>query len=214
MSNGWLIGAVVVPVAYLLGTIPTATLVGARVGRDPRSEGSNNPGATNVYRLAGWQAGAAVLLIDVSKGAAAALLGLLLHGRHLAAVAGIAAVLGHVAPLTRRFRGGKGVASAGGMALVLWPWVSLGLLVLFAVVVAVVRIASVGSLALAVGLPIGVALTGQDRFEVAAAVVVASLVVVRHHGNIARLVRGEEVAVGRPRPTHPPTDPPSRSADP
>lgn len=207
VGSGWLASATVVLVAYALGTIPTATLVGERVGRDPRSEGSHNPGATNVYRLAGWQAGALVLAVDVGKGAAAAGLGLGVADRRLALAAGVAAVVGHVAPLTRRLRGGKGVATAGGMALVLWPWISVALAALFVVALAVVRMASVASLSMAVGLPIGVAVVGHDHVEVAAALAVALLVVVRHHGNIARLLRGEESAVGRPGPIHPPTDP-------
>ncbi len=193
MAIGWISVAVVV-VAYLLGTLPTAAVVGARVGRDPRAEGSQNPGATNVYRLAGWRAGATVLVIDVAKGAGASGLGLVAGDRRLALAAGVAAVLGHVAPITRRFRGGKGVATAGGAVLVLWPLVALALVVVFVVVVAAVRIASLGSLAMSVGLPLGVWIGGHESVEIAGAAAIALLVVVRHHENITRLLRGEEGA--------------------
>jgi acyl phosphate:glycerol-3-phosphate acyltransferase len=192
VSSGWIIGAVAVVAAYLLGTIPTASLVGGRAGHDPRTEGSHNPGASNVYRLAGWRAGVAVLVVDVGKGVVATVLGLVAGDRELALLTGAAAVLGHVAPVMRRLRGGKGVATAGGMALVLWPVASVVLLGAFAALAVTVRIASVGSLAMAAGLPLGVALTGHDRVEVVAAGVVAVLVIARHHGNIARLIRGEE----------------------
>jgi acyl phosphate:glycerol-3-phosphate acyltransferase len=205
VASGWIIVGAVIAVAYLLGTVPSAQLVAARAGHDPTREGSNNPGASNVYRLAGRRAGAIVLGVDLGKGVAATLLGLTVGGRPLALAAGAAAVFGHIAPVTRRLRGGKGVATAGGMALVLWPVVSLALLALFVVLASTVRIASVGSIAMAAGLPVGVALAASGAEEVAVATGVAVLVVSRHHENIARLIRGEErpTASEPDRPTEP-----------
>ena len=110
MDLAWLL---VVP-AYLLGTFPTAIVVGRRVGRDPTAEGSGNPGASNTFRTMGRRAGATVLVGDVAKGALAAALGLLSGNRAVGVAGGLAAVLGHVAPATRRFRGGKGVATGRG----------------------------------------------------------------------------------------------------
>src|SRR5689334_17894800 len=103
---------VLVPLAYLAGMFPTARLVGGRTGHDPTHEGSGNPGASNVYRLAGRRAGAMVFLGDFAKGALAAGVGLAVGGRALGLACGAAAVAGHIAPVTRRFRGGKGVATA------------------------------------------------------------------------------------------------------
>ena len=105
---------VVVVAAYLLGTFPTAALIGRMTGHDPTAEGSGNPGATNVLRTSGRGAGVAVLAVDVAKGALAVGLGLLVGDHTLGVIAGAAAVLGHVAPVGRRFRGGKGVATAAG----------------------------------------------------------------------------------------------------
>lgn len=194
MSAG-LIGIVVA--SYLIGTIPTARIVTRGSGVDPSREGSRNPGASNVYRLAGRAAGATVLVVDMLKGVLPAAFGYAVDGRGLAAACGLAAVVGHVVPATRRFRGGKGVATAGGMALVLWPAVSVVLIVVFVVFALVVRIASVGSIAMAAGLPIGVAATGRPAFEIGVAALVAALVVARHHDNIRRLLRGEERVVPR-----------------
>ncbi|MGY6501583.1 MAG: glycerol-3-phosphate 1-O-acyltransferase PlsY [Acidimicrobiales bacterium] len=182
----------VIMASYALGTVPTAQLVAARSGHDPTREGSGNPGASNVYRVAGRTAGVIVLLVDLAKGVVPATVGLLLDGPTLAALAGAAAVLGHVAPAWRGFRGGKGVATAGGAALVVWPLVSAALIVVFVVLAATVRIASVGSLAMAVGLPVGVAVVGRPAVEIAVAAVVAIVVIARHHENLRRLWRGEE----------------------
>lgn len=201
--------------AYVLGTLPTALLVGRRRGVDPTATGSGNPGASNVYRLLGRRAGAAVLAGDLLKGVVAALVGMAVGGRALALAAGLAAVLGHVAPVTRRFRGGKGVATAGGVALVLWPLVSLALVVVFVVVARLSRTASVASLSMAAGLPLGVAASGRQVAEVLAAAALTALVVVRHAGNIRRLARGEERTARasgpgpRPDPRPPHTIPPN-----
>src|SRR4051794_404859 len=110
---------VLVALAYFAGTFPTAALATRRTGHDPAQEGSGNPGASNVYRLAGRRAGAIVFGGDLLKGALAALAGLAAGGRALGLACGIAAVIGHIFPVTRRFRGGKGVATAAGMAVVL-----------------------------------------------------------------------------------------------
>jgi glycerol-3-phosphate acyltransferase PlsY len=186
----------VVVAGYLLGTFPTAALVGKLSGVDPTTAGSGNPGATNVYRTAGRGAGAAVLLVDLAKGALAAGLGLAVGDHTLAVVAGAAAVLGHVLPIGRP--GGKGVATAAGMAAVCYPGLSLILGGVFMIVVALTRRASVGSLVLAALLPLGVALGGHDAVEVLVTAGVSVVVIARHHENIRRLLRHEEAPL-RPR---------------
>ena len=115
------VAAACVAGAYLLGTFPTARLASRRRGVDPTGAGSRNPGATNVYRTAGRRAGVLTLVGDVVKGATAAGLGWAVGGHGLGVACGVAAVVGHVAPLTRPSRGGKGVATVAGMALVLFP---------------------------------------------------------------------------------------------
>lgn len=193
MDLEWLL---VVP-AYLLGTFPTAILVGRREGRDPTREGSGNPGASNTYRTMGRRAGATVLLGDAAKGAIAAGMGLATGNRALGVACGLAAVLGHVAPATRRFHGGKGVATGAGAVAVLLPVPALGLALVWAVAVRVTGAASAGSVAVAVGLPVAAALAGRPPGEVAAFAACSLLVVVRHRENIDRLRRGEEHSLAR-----------------
>jgi glycerol-3-phosphate acyltransferase PlsY len=178
--------------AYLLGTFPTALLVGRRQGRDPTREGSGNPGASNTLRTMGRRAGALVLVGDLGKGVAATALGWALGGRGVGVACGLAAVLGHVAPATRRFRGGKGVATGAGMALVLLPVPSLVLAALWGVVVKVTGVAALGSLAIAAGLPVAAAVSGRPAPEVVAFGACAALVAVRHVDNLRRLRHGEE----------------------
>jgi glycerol-3-phosphate acyltransferase PlsY len=128
----------------------------------------------------------------MGKGALAAGAGLLAGSRGVGVACGLAAVLGHVAPATRRFRGGKGVATGAGMALALLPAVALVLAAVWALVVRATGAASAGSLAVAVGLPLGAAVTGRPAGEVAAFAACGVLVVVRHRGNLGRLRHGEE----------------------
>ena len=183
---------VLVVLAYLLGTLPSALVVAGRQGVDPTTAGSGNPGATNVYRTAGRWAGLAVFLADAGKGAGAATLGLLVGGRPLGLACWAAATLGHVLPVTRRFRGGKGVATAGGGSLVLFPVVAAGTFVLFGLMARITGKASLGSITIAVALPVAVAGTGRGLGEVLVAVGICALVLVRHVANIRRLVAGEE----------------------
>jgi glycerol-3-phosphate acyltransferase PlsY len=188
MDLGW---ALLVP-SYLLGTFPTALLVGRREGRDPTREGSGNPGATNALRTMGRRAGAIVLAGDLGKGVLATSIGWAVGGRAVGIGCGLAAVVGHIFPVTRRFRGGKGVATGAGMALVLLPIPFLVLGVVFGVMVKATRVGALGSIAVAVGLPVAAAVAGRPGGEVASFAACSALVVLRHRENLARLRTGGE----------------------
>ncbi len=181
--------------AYLLGTFPSALLVGRLVAHDPTAEGSGNPGASNMWRVAGRPAGAVVLLLDTLKGVAATLVGLALHGRPLAAACAAAAVLGHVAPATRRLRGGKGVATFGGGGLVLWPLVTVVAGVLWLAVLRLTKTPSIASLLGTLLIIVGVWLRGRAGWEIATAAGLVAVIYIRHAGNIRRLVHHEEKVV-------------------
>ncbi|UCF10064.1 MAG: glycerol-3-phosphate 1-O-acyltransferase PlsY [Candidatus Bipolaricaulota bacterium] len=192
--------------AYLLGAFPTALVIG-RVTRgiDIRDHGSGNAGATNAWRVLGWKAGISVLLVDMAKGAlAAAAVSRIplgtggLDPTALALLCGVVAVLGHVFPVYTRFRGGKGVATAGGMLFAVAPIpmaISLGL---FLLAVTTTGRISVGSLAAAVGIPVCVGLLrmpGGARYPaylLGLTAALAAFIFWTHRSNLRRLLRGEE----------------------
>jgi glycerol-3-phosphate acyltransferase PlsY len=279
------VAAACVAASYLLGTFPSAWLATRRRGVDPTSAGSGNPGATNVYRTAGRGAGVLTLVGDVFKGAGAAALGWAVGGHGLGVACGVAAVVGHVAPLvpgpghtsrfhgrsghtsrfrgrsghtsrfhgrsghTSRFRGcsghtsrfhgrsghtsrfhgrsghtsrfhgrsghtsrfhgrsgrgsgrrvlrgGKGVATVAGMALVLFPLAALVSAAAFGVVTTLSRTVSLGSIAAVAVLPAAAGALGAPGREVAALAGCAVIVIARHRANIRRLWRGEEPHLG------------------
>lgn len=183
--------ALLVPLAWLLGTFPSANLVARAKGRDIQREGSGNPGASNVGRLLGWRYGAVVMLMDFAKGALTAGVGLAVGGRPGAYILGAAAVLGHMFPLYRK--GGKGVAAAAGMLVVLFPVIVVGLFVVWLVVARLLKKASLASLLVTVLFPVTVAIAGYDLWEVAVLGALAVLVILRHAANIRRLLRREEI---------------------
>jgi acyl phosphate:glycerol-3-phosphate acyltransferase len=191
-----LVVALVVPLAWLLGTFPSALLVARTRGRDILREGSGNPGASNVARLLGWKAGALVLLLDFTKGALAAGAGMVIGGRPGACVLGVAAVVGHTFPLYRK--GGKGVAAAGGALVVLYPLIVVGLAVVWFVVARLLHKASLASLLTTILFPVAVAALRYDVWEIDAVAALALLVIVRHLGNIRRLLRRQEIDLGAP----------------
>ncbi|MEX0704827.1 MAG: glycerol-3-phosphate 1-O-acyltransferase PlsY [Planctomycetales bacterium] len=193
--------------AYFAGSLPFGLLVGKLVfGRDVRKEGSGNIGATNVGRVFGARWGALVLALDALKG----LLPIAFIPRlflpvddpafaHIQVACGVATIVGHMFPCWLMFRGGKGVATALGVVLVLAPWATLAAFVAFAVVLAAFRFVSLASmLAAVVFAATELLLLAPDPFSegkrslAAFSLLVPALIVLRHRSNIVRLARGEE----------------------
>jgi len=193
----WSVGMwlVLVPLAYLVGTFPSATLVASANGVDIRQVGSGNPGASNVTRVLGWRRGIWVFVLDAAKGALAAGAGMIVAGRPGGYVLGAVAVIGHVFPVWNRFRGGKGVATGGGIFVSLSPVVFAVLVALWFVISRLTRTASLASIVIVVLLPIGVGIVRQEPWEVVATIAVGALVMARHLGNIRRLVTRREHAL-------------------
>ena len=200
-------------IAYLLGSIPFGyILVRLFHGEDVRQTGSGNIGATNVARKAPVL-GIATLILDASKGYAAVAMaqGFARSGWNYlvqpapahygispmlaAAIAAVAAILGHVFPVWLKFKGGKGVATGVGSFLALAPKAVLLVLVIFAVLVAAFRYISLGSIVATAAFPLFAWLfyRGQSSPAVFAAMIAASaLIIVKHHQNIRRLLAGTE----------------------
>ncbi|MQX53016.1 glycerol-3-phosphate 1-O-acyltransferase PlsY [Alcanivorax sp. PA15-N-34] len=178
---------------YLMGSISSAILVCRLFGYpDPRTEGSNNPGATNVLRIGGKPAAALTLLGDVMKGVIPVLVANYLNlGPLIAALVGTSAFLGHLYPVFFRFEGGKGVATAFGLLFALhWPsglvaggtWLS---------VFALNRISSIASLSAFVVAPACIFAWLSPAFW---PILVMSLVMIaRHRSNLQKILRGEEL---------------------
>lgn len=184
--------AIALVLAYLLGSIDFGVIVPRLMGVDIYAEGSGNPGASNVFRTLGKRAGAAVLVGDATKGAAAAGLGVWIVGGDFGFATGLAAVVGHIFPAWHRFRGGRGVATALGAALFLEPVFGLILMVVWVAIVLVWKTASVASLVtMAMYVP-GFAVFGWRGWPLVLATATALLVVFRHLPNIRRLLSGSE----------------------
>ncbi|HWB57153.1 MAG TPA: glycerol-3-phosphate 1-O-acyltransferase PlsY [Gaiellaceae bacterium] len=187
---------------YLLGSMPWGYWLPRVVaGVDIRALGSGNAGATNVWRTLGFKLGLAVALLDVGKGAAAALLGLWLGGDLVAVLAGVAAMIGHWRPLFLGFaRGGKTVATTGGVALALATFPALAAGGLWIVVFFLTRYASLSSIVAAVSLPLFALLFGESWPVVAFTVGAALAIIVLHRSNIRRLLARTEPKIDLRRP--------------
>ena len=190
--------ATVIFLGYLLGSIPFALLMARRWGlADLRQVGSGNLGAANVMRASGVKAGVLVALLDIMKGAASVVLAERLSPNAAApAVAGLAAIVGHIYPIWLRFRGGKGVATACGVFSVLTPLAVPPALAVFVASVWMTKYISLGSMLASIALPpLAYALGGQLP-AVAAALGASAIIVFRHRTNVARLRAGTERRVG------------------
>ena len=133
-----------------------------------------------------------VLVVDLLKGAVPAGVGLAIEGTTLGLAMGTAAVVGHIFPAQRSFRGGKGVATAAGVGLVVMPLLALGLGAVFAATAKITGRASIASIVISVLWPIGAAVSGRSRVEVGLTAVIGALVIFRHHSNILRLLTRAE----------------------
>jgi glycerol-3-phosphate acyltransferase PlsY len=182
-------------VIYLIAAVPTGIVLAKVMGyEDVRDKGSGNIGATNVYRVAGKLAGVLTLAGDILKG----FLPLLACKTWLAptpAQLGIAcamAIVGHCYPVYLKFRGGKGIATALGIFLVMSPIAVLGAAIVFGITVATTRFISLGSVLAAMSAPLLVLMLNQPQPIFLATLFIAALIVWRHRSNIKRLMDGSE----------------------
>jgi glycerol-3-phosphate acyltransferase PlsY len=184
--------------AYLIGSVPFAIVSSRLFGLpDPRQYGSGNPGATNVLRSGNKAAALTTLAGDCAKGWlavwAASRLG---FSPVEAALAGLAAFLGHVFTIFLRFNGGKGVATALGVLAGISGWIALSALLVWLATAYVTRYSSAAALAAAATAPIaGFAVFGSDPV-VAVLALIAALLVWRHAANVRRLIDGTESRIG------------------
>lgn len=195
----------IVALSYLAGSIPTSIIVGKLFfGKDPRAAGSGNAGGTNAMRLFGWKGGIPTILVDVGKGVVATLLISRLPApatiphEAVQIIAGCSAVIGHIWTVFAGFRGGKGVGTAAGMAVSLYPVALLLCLPIFGLVLVIGGYVSLASMTAAVAFPFVLLLiraTGiQDVSPILFwfSVPLALLIVFTHRSNIRRLIAGTE----------------------
>ncbi|MEI2750282.1 MAG: glycerol-3-phosphate 1-O-acyltransferase PlsY [Ferruginibacter sp.] len=193
-------------VAYLIGSIPTALIISKRFfGIDIRDYGSGNMGATNTFRVLGSKYGTIVMVMDILKGmAAVALYNFLPYYLHneldrtnFMIGLGLAAVMGHIFPIFAGFKGGKGVATLLGMIIAVQPVIAVSCVGVFVLVLYLTRYVSLSSILGAIMLPISV-LWIWNEHEVMYrifALLVAFLVIITHQKNIGRLLRGVETRI-------------------
>lgn len=198
----------VIVIAYLIGSVPTAVWVSKGFfGVDIREYGSGNAGATNTFRVLGSRWGTFVMIMDVLKGVAATSLYLLLpfyaettnewDRTNLMVGLGLAAVLGHIFPIWADFRGGKGVATLFGMILAIQPVVAVCCVGVFLLVLYLTRFVSLSSIFASIAFAVLILFIFNEKEPLyrAFAIAVALLVILTHQKNISRLLRGSESKV-------------------
>ncbi|MFT5112013.1 MAG: glycerol-3-phosphate acyltransferase PlsY [Parasphingorhabdus sp.] len=186
-------------IAYLFGSISSAVVVSSAMGLpDPRSQGSNNPGATNVLRLGSKPGAALTLLGDVLKGVVPVLLADYLQASTLVlAITGFCAFIGHLFPLFFGFKGGKGVATALGVFLAISLPVTGVLIAIWGLIAALFRYSSLSALTAAACAPIVCYWLLQDVPLTTMCGAIAVTLIWRHSANIKRLMNGTEGKIGQ-----------------
>ncbi len=184
--------ATLIFIAYLIGSVSSAVISCRLTGaEDPRTVGSQNPGATNVYRTAGKQAGILTLIGDMLKGALPVwLTSLFVTDPVIISMAGFAALVGHCFPVFYQFRGGKGVATALGALLIIHWQIGLGLVGLWLAVFTLTRTSSLSAIIAALSIPI------SSYYAFPQAIIplslISLLVLLRHYENVTKLLQGSE----------------------
>src|ERR1043165_578504 len=197
--------AILIVLAYLIGSIPTAVWINKRVyGIDIREHGSGNAGATNTFRILGKKAGSIVMLVDMLKGFLAVKLSLLSSYAwtseaivNLQVFLGLAAVVGHIFPIWADFRGGKGIATLFGMILSIQPLAAVSLIGVFFFMLFLTRYVSLSSISASIAFPLLILVIFNEP-EISYrifAIATAFLVVLTHYKNINRLLTGNESKV-------------------
>ncbi|SQH75537.1 1-acyl glycerol-3-phosphate synthetase component [Shewanella benthica] len=188
---------VMILTAYLAGSISSAVLVCRMRGLpDPRTEGSGNPGATNVLRIGGASSAVMVLLFDMLKGALPAYLAFRIGVDPVSlGLIAIAACVGHIFPIFFKFKGGKGVATAFGAMAPIGHDLALALIGTWIVMVLISRYSSLAAIITAMLAP-AYTLYLDDRFIIPVSML-SALIVIRHKDNISRLLKGEESKMSR-----------------
>jgi glycerol-3-phosphate acyltransferase PlsY len=197
--------AILIILAYLIGSIPTAVWVSKKLyGIDIREHGSGNAGATNTFRVLGSKAGSAVMLVDMLKGFLAVKLSLLSvfpwdsqQITNLQIFLGLAAVVGHIFPIWADFRGGKGIATLFGMILAIQPLVAVSLVGVFLAILFLTRYVSLSSISASIAFPLLILFIfrAPELSYRVFAIATACLVVLTHYKNISRLLHGNESKV-------------------
>ena len=193
---------------YLFGSISSAIIV-CKIMRlpDPRTQGSNNPGATNVLRFGGKKAAAIVLFGDMVKGVIPVLAARLLGADALVmAAVGFAAFIGHLYPVFFDFRGGKGVATAFGVFVTLSWQVGLALVATWLIMAKVFKISSLAALTAAVLTPLYIWWLSGEAYWIGMSIIMSAILIWRHRSNIQKLLRGKEDAIGTDVDDNVPTD--------
>jgi len=194
---------VLIFIAYLIGSLPTAVLVSKYFfGIDIRDYGSGNAGATNTFRVLGTRWGAFVMAVDIMKGVLASFLYLLLpyyltnewDRTNFMIGLGLSAVVGHIFPIWANFKGGKGVATLLGMVLAIQPLVALCVLAVFLLVLYLTRFVSLSSILASMAFPLFILVVFNEPEPLyrVFAIAVALMVILTHQKNISRLLQGNE----------------------
>lgn len=181
--------------SYVVGMLPSAIVVARSKGVDITTFGSGNPGASNVARALGAKWGIVVFVLDAAKGAVPVALALATGNRPVAYLCGAAAIVGHIFPVTRGFKGGKGIATGGGVLLALHPPILAGALVGWLLIMKITKKASIASIVIVPVCIALVAVTGTPAWEVGGFLAIALLIEIRHISNIKRLFSGTEPPV-------------------
>jgi acyl phosphate:glycerol-3-phosphate acyltransferase len=196
--------AILLVLAYLLGSVPTAVWVSKWIyGIDIREHGSGNAGATNAFRILGTKAGVGVMTADMMKAFIAVKLSIFSSFPwtsepfvNLQIFLGLAAVIGHIFPIWADFRGGKGIASLFGMILSIHPIVAISLVLVFLLMLLITRYVSLSSIVASIAFPLLILFIfnaqAQELSYRLFAIATAFLVVLTHHKNISRLLNGNE----------------------
>lgn len=189
--------ALLIPFAFILGSIPFGIIIAKVMGIDLKKIGSGNIGATNVLRALGKCPAALTLLGDILKGTAAVAIGRYLSvGPAYEGIIGLSAILGHNFSLFLGFKGGKGVATSIGVLLIYSPQVAIFTLIIWVMVVLMTRYSSLGAIVAFGLLPVNVFLVDYSEMKLIISAVITLLILLRHIGNIERLIRGTERKIG------------------